>query len=1201
MNKHILTSIIISLLFANAIAAPKQLKPPSADEVALIEKAIPAKATATPKKARKVLIVNECEGFAHSSVPYCAKAFEMMGKKTGAYSAVIVEDLSILEKPEFDTFDAIVMNNTTIRLPLLADADEEREVKAQKRFLEFVRNGKGLIGVHAATDCLYKWAEYGEMIGGFFDGHPWHEPVRVKLDDPGHPLLAAFKGMDFTITDEIYQFKNYSRDKLRILMSLDITKTNMKKDRIKRTDGDFGVAWIREYEKGRVFYFSLGHRHEIFWNPAVMQCYLDGIQYALGDLEADATPSSELKKSYLKKSRAAGFESGVKSILEELATYKLSENDEIAKMVDSYIDEHLMDDEDNLELLSEGLAALALNPQATKDGRAMACRKLGMVGQDNAVPALEKLIDDKEMSDWARYALARMPGKKVDKALANALKRTEGDERIAIAVMTGERRISSAVSTLADIIEEDGFASATAAEALGHIGGKSAYKALAKLHPKTKGAIRMAVDRALLNCADNARINGKDSIAKKAYSLLADLKTPDHIRAAAFYGSNLSAGKEGVEAAVNALRNNNPELARAGARLVRDMKDDSIATAAASVLQTMPQENQIMAVSALAARGDRAAQGGVLELLESKSIDVQLAVILALESLGDKQAVKRVLEIASSKDLDRSLRKAAGKTLSIMNGPGVDNELIMAMRAADDKTKADYAKILGSRKARSALNDLLKTAISTDSSLAGESRKAISLMARIEDLPELVLLLIDTTDAKGRQYVENVIVKIAKKTDNEKIQGIPILNGLGRKDISIEARSSLLTILAKLELKSALSILLGSTKDEDPAVRQAALKAVADYWPNAEPLLALRNASRNDTDEQCRVIALSGYARMLTMPSKRPVKETLKLYREALDQVKSTKEKRALLTGLGSLIHRDALAFVTPYLKDKSVSTEAFQAALSITEGMSGKSMVLTGCVPGNEKNALDNNPKTRWTTGRSMKPGDWFMVDLGYEDYIKTIMLDAGPVGSDQPRGYEVYASLDGKDWGKPVTKGGNPGKRKFTIKCDSAYGRFLKIVQTGSNGGFWSINEIRINGIPKEDRTYPQLDRKNWKVAASSSGGNDKPQNAIDGDITKRWGSGGVMKPGDWFSIDMGAEHTVHSVVMNAAKSGNDFPREYRIYTSMDGKDWFGPVGMGEGKGKLIKADILPTKARHVKIEQTGTTEYNWWSIYDLQIMGE
>jgi len=406
--------------------------------------------------------------------------------------------------------------------------------------------------------------------------------------------------------------------------------------------------------------------------------------------------------------------------------------------------------------------------------------------------------------------------------------------------------------------------------------------------------------------------------------------------------------------------------------------------------------------------------------------------------------------------------------------------------------------------------------------------------------------------------------------------------------------------LGRMESASSLPVLLAATRDSNPVVRRAALKSISDNWPDAEPLQALRDASRNDQDEECRVLALSGYARMLTMPSKRPVKETLKLYGEALALVKGSKEKSALLTGLGSLIHRDALAFVTPYLKDSTVSAEAFQAALSITEGMNGKAMVLTGCVKGGELNALDNDPKTRWTTGRSMQSGDWFMVDLGYEDEIKTIFLDAGPVGSDQPRGYEVYVSLDGENWGTPVAKGQDPNKRAFTINCSNAYGRYIKIVQMGTSGGFWSINEIRINGIP-ETKSYPPLERSKWKVAAFKTPGGDKPENAIDGDLTTRWGSGGAMQPGDWFTVDMGEEHTVQAVVMNAAKSGSDYPRAYQIFTSMDGEQWYGPVGMGEDKGALTTATILPTKARHVKIVQTGSADYNWWSIYDLQILGE
>jgi len=326
---------LCSLLLLGSLLAqaePYGMKEPSAEEIVKMQAAMPAKPTAQPAKPRKILIFSQCEGFKHSSVPYVEKAFAIMGEKSGAFTTVTSIDSAIFESPEFDTFDAIVMNSTTMRLPLLEvdetgmdDAQKQalaaREAAVEQRFLDFVRNGKGLIGVHAATDCLYTWPEYGDMMGGYFNAHPWSEDVGVKLDDPGHPLLRAFRGQPYMVGDEIYQFKEpYSRDKLRVLMSLDVTKTNMTKDTIRRTDGDFAVAWIHSYGQGRVFYYSLGHRNEIFWNEPIMQCYLDGIQYALGDLKCDDTPSSQLTPAYLAESQKQGYELGIAAIFQDLAS-----------------------------------------------------------------------------------------------------------------------------------------------------------------------------------------------------------------------------------------------------------------------------------------------------------------------------------------------------------------------------------------------------------------------------------------------------------------------------------------------------------------------------------------------------------------------------------------------------------------------------------------------------------------------------------------------------------------------------------------------------------------------------------------------------------------------------------------------------------------------------------------------------------------
>ena len=124
----------------------------------------------------------------------------------------------------------------------------------------------------------------------------------MKIDDPASPINAVFKGQGFDIKDEIYVFRPpYSREKLHVLLSIDYDKSKevqktvakmlLDKKAKPRADDDYAISWIHQYGQGRVFYCSLGHVHETYWNPAILAHYLAGVQYALGDLPADATPS----------------------------------------------------------------------------------------------------------------------------------------------------------------------------------------------------------------------------------------------------------------------------------------------------------------------------------------------------------------------------------------------------------------------------------------------------------------------------------------------------------------------------------------------------------------------------------------------------------------------------------------------------------------------------------------------------------------------------------------------------------------------------------------------------------------------------------------------------------------------------------------------------------------------------------------------
>ena len=148
----------------------------------------------------------------------------------------------------------------------------------------WVEGGGGFSGAHCATDTFYSWEWYGNMIGGYFDGHPWtaNTTVGVTVEDQQHRSCEHF-GDKFTITDEIYQMKDpYSRERQHILLSLDTKASPMDKAGIKRADNDFAIAWTRKQGKGRVFYSSLGHRPDVWTHPAYQKHLIEGVLWSAG-------------------------------------------------------------------------------------------------------------------------------------------------------------------------------------------------------------------------------------------------------------------------------------------------------------------------------------------------------------------------------------------------------------------------------------------------------------------------------------------------------------------------------------------------------------------------------------------------------------------------------------------------------------------------------------------------------------------------------------------------------------------------------------------------------------------------------------------------------------------------------------------------------------------------------------------------------
>ena len=157
--------------------------------------------------------------------------------------------------------------------------------------LSFVKeDGKGFLGTHSATDTFYKWPEYGEMIGGYFNEHPWHQKVRVNVEDRDFPATKHFPAVVRDYRRDLSVQGLLARPRARADESRSRPRSISPSKSVHRTDKDFAVTWVRDYGKGRVFYSSLGHEEQVWDRPDIQQMWLEAVKWAMGMTQGNATP-----------------------------------------------------------------------------------------------------------------------------------------------------------------------------------------------------------------------------------------------------------------------------------------------------------------------------------------------------------------------------------------------------------------------------------------------------------------------------------------------------------------------------------------------------------------------------------------------------------------------------------------------------------------------------------------------------------------------------------------------------------------------------------------------------------------------------------------------------------------------------------------------------------------------------------------------
>lgn len=248
-----------------------------------------AEATDPAPKPKRLLFIGQAKGYQHEAISTAMVTLHQLGRQTGLWQTTLRTDCAaVTKKPlkwearNLDAYDAIVF---------FTDGELDLDETQKADLLAFVRDdGKGFIGIHSAAITFTGWPEYGKMLGGYFDGHPWGiSSAPLVVEDASFPGLSALPRA-FDLRDEIYQIKNFSRENSRVLLSLDAAKLDLTRKGVKPTAEGFPVIWAHTYGKGRVLYNGLGHVDAVWARPDLQQMWIELVKWSLGLVPGDAAP-----------------------------------------------------------------------------------------------------------------------------------------------------------------------------------------------------------------------------------------------------------------------------------------------------------------------------------------------------------------------------------------------------------------------------------------------------------------------------------------------------------------------------------------------------------------------------------------------------------------------------------------------------------------------------------------------------------------------------------------------------------------------------------------------------------------------------------------------------------------------------------------------------------------------------------------------
>ncbi len=622
-------------------------------------------------------------------------------------------------------------------------------------------------------------------------------------------------------------------------------------------------------------------------------------------------------------------EADIAKLVAEAATYEPGQSREPFRRIEELVRQPSASVRKELEA---GLVQL-LAPASTFEARRFACKQLGIIGSNRALPALSDLLKSNETAGIACLALTTYPPGNADEVLRDALKSATGTARIQIINTLGDRRDAKAVKLLAQAATDPDLAVARAAiAALGKIGNPAAWKAMDSFAKGANPDLRTALMEATVRCADGLAAAGDRKTATAIYEGLLASSQPAYIRRAALDALLRLDQAQAEQRILAVLHGSDSTLKPVAIAFVRALPARNASEIFAAQLTNLPPQEQVWMIDSLAARGDVAACTAIGSSLALPDTAVRRAAIGALGRVGNTWCVPlfaHALNRSADAEEGRAIESAL---IDIPGGAPTDQAISTLLKQSAGNARAHLITALARREGPAANQLLLAEAAQSDPAVAKAGLRALAKTATGKELGPLVELVATARDAEVRSEAESAATQVIARTDPSARSSAPVREAQSGAQSS-ESRIALLGLLSACGDAPALTALKAATADSEPRISAAAVRALAD-WPDASAWDALAAIYRQPGSEAARGLALRGLVRLAGEENVHPDAKLVERYRQLLAEARGDADLRLILGALGGAAQPGALQLALPLLGNAGVRAEAEVAVRKIAEAI---------------------------------------------------------------------------------------------------------------------------------------------------------------------------------------------------------------------------------------------------------------------------